>query len=139
MKYAGELVGVLLLLAAPAAAGPAAEVGKVSSAKEYFDTLHNRFRPEEAKDLHAVFQFNLTGPGACTYHVIVDDGTMKVKKGHAAKADVTISASAEDYVKVVNGEMGGVRAVMKDKMDVSGDLGLAKRMKKIFPPLEEGE
>jgi putative sterol carrier protein len=107
--------------------------GKVRDCKEYFATLEDRFEPSASKDLHAVFQFDLSGPNACAYHVEVDNGTMKLQNGRAAKADVTISASAEDYIKVVNGEMGGVGAVMSSKMKVRGDLALAGRMKKIFP------
>jgi putative sterol carrier protein len=106
----------------------------VRDAKEYFATLEDRFEPSAAKDLHAIFQFVLSGPNACAYHVEVDDGSMKLQNGRATKADVTISASAEDYIKVVNGELGGVGAVMASKMKVRGNLALANRMKRLFPP-----
>ena len=107
--------------------------GKVRSAKEYFATLDRRFQSAAAKDLHAVFDFDLSGPNACAYHVQVDDGVMQVESGRAVKADVTIAASAEDYIKVVNGELGGVGAVLARKMKIGGNLTLARRMSKMFP------
>jgi len=108
--------------------------GKVRNVGEYFATLKHRFQPAASKDLHAVFQFDLSGADPSHYHVEVDDGAMKMERGHAAKADVTIAASEDDYVKIVNGEMGGLGAVMGNKMKVGGNIGLAQRMNNIFPP-----
>lgn len=112
---------------------PALSGGRVRNAKEYFATLKNRFVSGAAKDVHAVFQFDLSGPDAVAYHVAVDDGTMRLEKGHVEKANVTIASSTENYVKVVNGELGGVGAVLSRKMKVGGDLTLARKMKQIFP------
>jgi putative sterol carrier protein len=124
--------------AAPAAEPPLPD-GRVRNAKEYFATLRHRFKPDAAKDLHAIFQFDLTGPEALTYHVDVDNGSMKLEKGKAEKPNVTLTASAEDYVKIVNGELGGFGAVMGNKLQVGGDIGLAHRMSDIFPPGHPGK
>jgi hypothetical protein len=51
--------------------------GRVRDAKEYFATLDHRFQPGASKDLHAVYQFDLSGPHACAYHVAIDNGAMK--------------------------------------------------------------
>ncbi len=107
--------------------------GRVRNAKEYFATLDKRFQPAAAKGLHAIFQFDLTGDEPYVYQVAVDDGKMKMKAGRAPKADVTITTTAEEYVKVVNGEVGGTNAVLGRKMKVSGNLTLARKMKAIFP------
>src|SRR5262249_45533113 len=45
---------------------------QVSSVKEYFETLPQRFQAEAAKTIQAVFQFELSGDGGGTFHVSVD-------------------------------------------------------------------
>ena len=107
--------------------------GRVRNAKEYFSTLEERFVPGASKGMRAVFQFDLTGPDAIAYHVAVADGTMRLERGLASDPSVTLRASAEDYVKIVNGELDGTRAVFSGKMSVSGDLILAQKMKEVFP------
>ena len=54
---------------------------QVSSVKQYFDTLHERFIASAAKGVKATYQFELAGDGGGTYHVKVDDGTMTVAEG----------------------------------------------------------
>ena len=56
-------------------------VGQVTSVKHYIETLPERFQANASKGLHAVFQFELSGDEGSTFHVSVDDGTMKVVDG----------------------------------------------------------
>ena len=106
----------------------------VSSVKEYFDTLPQRFQAEAAKSIQAVFQFELTGEGGGTYHVVVDHGTMNVVEGSHASPTATIKMSGDDYVKMVNGKLNGAMAFMKGQMKVTGNVLLAQKMQGIFPP-----
>ena len=46
---------------------------------------------------------------------------------------MTLEADADNYLKVINGEMNGMMAVMKRKMKVGGNIKLAKKMQQIFP------
>ena len=105
----------------------------VTSVKHYFDTLSERFVPSAAKGLSAVFQFELSGDGGGTYHISVNDGSMEVKEGPAASPNVTIKMTADDYVKMVNGQINGTMAYMKGQMKVSGNLMLAQKMQTVFP------
>jgi putative sterol carrier protein len=108
-------------------------MGAITNVKQYFDTLSERFVPSAAKGLNAVFQFELSGEGGGTYHVSVNDATMEVKEGPAATPSVTIKMSADDYVKLVNGEINGTMAYMKGQMKVAGNLMLAQKMQAVFP------
>ncbi len=107
---------------------------QVTSVKEYFDTLDQRFQPEGAKNLQAVFQFELSGDGGGTYHILVDNGTMKVVEGAHATPTATIKMTGEDYVKMVNGKINGTMAFMKGQMKVTGNMLLAQKMQAMFPP-----
>ncbi len=107
---------------------------QVSSVKEYFDTLPQRFVASAAKGVKAVFQFELAGEGGGTYHVNINDGTMQVAEGPAAKADTTIKMASDDYVQMVNGKLSGTMAFMKGKLKVAGNVMLAQKMQAFLPP-----
>jgi len=106
---------------------------RVSTVKEYFDTLAARFVASAAKGVNAVFQFELAGDGGGTYHVTVSDGTMNVSEGPAPAPSTTLKMSAENYVKLVNGDINGAMAYMKGQLKVSGNVMLAQKMQAIFP------
>ena len=107
---------------------------QVNSVKEYFDTLTERFQPEGAKNVQAVFQFELSGDSGGTYHVIIDNGTMQVIEGAHTTPNATIKMAGDDYVKLVNGKINGTMAFMKGQMKVTGNMLLAQKMQAIFPP-----
>lgn len=107
---------------------------RIASCNEYFDTLDKRFVPSAAKGVHAIIQFELEGDGGGTWHIDIHDAAMSVVKGANAKPTAVVGAAAADYVKIVNGDMSGLRAVMTRKMKVSGNLVLARKMENMFPP-----
>lgn len=107
---------------------------QVSSVKEYFETLPQRFLPAGAKGVNAIFQFELSGEGGGTYHVKVNDGTMEIVEGPSASPSATIKMNADEFIQMSNGKLSGVMAYMKGKMKVGGNVMLAQKMQAIFPP-----
>jgi putative sterol carrier protein len=108
----------------------------VSTVKEYFDTLPARFVANAAKGLTAVFQFELAGgpvDAGGTYHVTVADGAMAVAEGPSPTPSATLKMSADNYVKMANGELNGAMAFMKGQLKVTGNVMLAQKMQAIFP------
>lgn len=105
----------------------------VSTVKEYFDTLPARFVASAAKGVNAVFQFELAGDGGGTYHVTVKDGAMAVQEGPSPTPSATLKMSADNYVKMANGEINGAMAFMKGQLKVTGNMMLAQKMQAIFP------
>lgn len=108
-------------------------MARISSCKEYFDTLSRRFVTSAAKGVDAVYQFKLNGPSGGSWHLVVKDGTFTVVAGEHADPSAVITADADDYVKIANGDMNGLRAVMTRKMTVSGNLVLARKMQQMLP------
>jgi putative sterol carrier protein len=106
---------------------------RVSTVQEYFETLQARFVASAAKGLNAIFQFELAGDGGGTYHVTVNDGAMAVAAGPAPAPSATLKMSAENYVKMANGELNGAMAFMKGQLKVTGNVMLAQKMQAIFP------
>ena len=108
-------------------------MARVSSVKEYFDTLPARFVASAARGVNAIFQFELAGDGGGTYHVTVKDGDMSVAEGPSPSPSATLKMSADNYVKMANGELNGAMAFMKGQLKVTGNVMLAQKMQAIFP------
>ncbi len=105
----------------------------ISTVQEYFDTLDNRFVASASAGIEAIYQFELTGEGGGTWHVLVNDGALTIVEGSHADPSATITASAKDYVKIANNQMNGLRAVMTRRMRISGNLVIARKMQAMFP------
>ena len=107
---------------------------RVTSVKHYFETLPARFKADAAKGVKATFQFELAGEDGGTWHVVVDDGTMALAEGAAAAPSTVLKMDAPNYVKMVNGDLGGTMAFMRGLLKVTGNVLLAQKMQAIFPP-----
>jgi len=105
----------------------------VSSVAEYFETLEARFEPSAAKGLDAVFQWELTGDGGQTFHAAVSDGSVDIRRGAHAEPSVSLVIDADDYVKVVNGDLDGAWAFTKGGGRVRGSVRAAMKMRTVFP------
>lgn len=106
---------------------------KIASVADYFATLEERFVPSATAGLQAVFQWELAGEDGGTYHAVVDDGQMTLVQGQHAEPTVTIAMEADDYVRVVNGELDGARAFTTGGGKVRGKIRMAMKMRSIFP------
>jgi putative sterol carrier protein len=105
----------------------------VTSVQHYLDTLPQRFRAEGAKGVNAVYQFNLGGEGGQTFHVLINDGTMSVGQGPHASPTVTLTATAANYLKLVNGTLNGQLAFATGKLKIAGSIPAALKLQKILP------
>lgn len=106
---------------------------RVADAREYFETLAQRFVPAAAKGVDAIYQWELSGSSGRTFHAIVRDGQLVVHDGAHAKPTVALAMDADDYVKVVNGDMDGMKAFTTGKGKVKGSVRAAMKMRDLFP------
>lgn len=106
---------------------------QVSSVKDYFDRLGERFVASAAKGLNATFQFELSGEGGGTYHVVVADGGFTVHEGAHASPTSTLKMDAAKYIDMVNGKINGTMAFMKGWLKVGGNVMMAQKMQAVFP------
>jgi putative sterol carrier protein len=108
---------------------------RVSSCKEYFETLQERFIPKEAVGVDATFLYEIEGEGGGTWTVTVKDGSITAEPGAIPAPTVTYKIKADNYIKLVNGDINGTMAFMTRKLKVSGSIPMAQRMNKFLPPL----
>lgn len=107
---------------------------KISSCKEYFETLQERFIADQAAGVDATFVYELDGSGGGTWTVSVTGGQLTVVTGAVPSPTVSYKMSADNYVKLANGDMNGTMAVMTRKLKVGGSIQMAQKMSKFLPP-----
>ena len=101
----------------------------MATVQEFFERLPARVDASRTAGMTNSYVFDVTGVGAWT--VRVDDGTVTVAEG-AGAADCTISASEETLTRIVNGEQNATTAYMTGKLKISGDMGAALKLQKLF-------
>lgn len=99
------------------------------NAREFFEGLAARIDPSHAAGLTAEYLFEIAGVG--TWTVTIDDGRLMVSEG-GETADCTISASEENFMRIVRGEQNPTTAYMTGKLKIRGDMGAAMKLQKIF-------
>ena len=105
---------------------------RATSAQQVFDHLPEAYLPEEARGVMGVIQFELTGEGGGDWHARIAGGQMTVGAGRAESPTVTLTASAKDYLAIVNDDLSPTSAFMSGKIQIQGDIQLALKMQKMF-------
>lgn len=100
------------------------------SALETIHRLPAAFDVKAADGADGVVQLNVSTP---VYLTVTAEG-LAVTEGTASDPDVTLTASDEDLVAVLRGELDGVNAFLAGQLQVEGDLQLAKDLASFFDP-----
>jgi putative sterol carrier protein len=103
------------------------------TARDLIETMPAAFRPERARRVNAVIQFELSGEGGGNWYVTIKDGTCTVTEGVSEAPQGTIMMAAGDYVALAAGEIGGMKAFLKGRIKTTGDFSLLKKMETWFP------
>lgn len=83
-----------------------------------------------AREIEAIYQFNITGEGAGDW--VVDLHTGKVFAGTSDDADCTITVASEDLVDLVKGDVVGPQLFMMNRLQIAGDISLAMRLQDLL-------
>jgi len=105
---------------------------RVTTIQEIFSNLDQGFQPDKAEGVDAIFQFVLTGDNGGKYWVKVAAKQCAVHEGEHEAPTMVVTASANDYIALVNGELNPMMAFMQGKIKVKGEMGLALKLQTIF-------
>jgi len=100
--------------------------------KDVIDGLPGAFQPDAAADLDSVFQYEITGDQAATYHLIVKDQKLTINEGAYDNPDVTLTMEDGDFMDLMTGKIDGMTAFMSGKLKIDGDLMLAQKLASLF-------
>ncbi|MCL4879240.1 MAG: SCP2 sterol-binding domain-containing protein [Anaerolineae bacterium] len=106
---------------------------KATTVDEVFARMGEVFKADKAAGMDAVFQFDLSGDNGGQYWIKVMDGAFESGQGQHENPSVTLLASADDYIKIANGDMAAMSAFMSGKLKVKGEMGLALKLQQVFP------
>ncbi|MBI3360494.1 MAG: SCP2 sterol-binding domain-containing protein [Chloroflexi bacterium] len=90
------------------------------------------FLPDQAEGVNAIIQFELTGEGGGNWYATIAEGQLATASGTAANPNMTLTASAEDYLSIINGDLSAMAAFMGGKVRIKGDVNLAMKFQKMF-------
>ena len=87
---------------------------------------------EKTRGLHHVLGLHLLGDNGGSWTVKIEDGSASVEEGITDYWDCALTVPAEDYLALATGQMSPYQAVAKGRIGISGDLGLAAKLRSIF-------
>jgi putative sterol carrier protein len=103
---------------------------EIKTVQEFFETIiPSRFKPEKAKDIGIIAQVTLTGNNPSNWVITIKDQKIQACQGITTEASLTLSASENDFLDVVNGKMSIERAFFSGKVNFKGDITLALKLK----------
>ena len=105
---------------------------QVITVREIFARMKSNFLPEAAGDLKATVAYVLNGDGGGAWTLKVADAQVEITEGLESRADATVSAGADDFVKVVLGQLNPVSALMTGKVRIEGDPFLVQKCLGLF-------
>ncbi|NXE94432.1 HSDL2 protein, partial [Menura novaehollandiae] len=103
---------------------------------ETFRVIQGAMTEEYVRSTQGVFQFELSGDGGGTWHI-----DLKTKGGSAGfgkppvTADVVMSMSSADFVKMFTGKLKPTLAFMSGKLRIKGNMALAIKLEKMLSQL----
>jgi putative sterol carrier protein len=102
------------------------------SIPQLMDRIPQYFVPEKAAGVDAVVQFSLTGEGGGDWIVTIRDQKCSVIQGVDPNPRLVFSAEAQDCLDILSGKMDGMRAYMRGRLRLKGDMSLAIRLAGFF-------
>ena len=98
----------------------------------FFSELQSKVDPAKIAGMNATYQFAISGDGGGDWYVTLADGTAQVAAGTAETPSITLTASVEDWLKIVSGQLSGQTAFLTGKLKIKGDMSLAMKLQSVF-------
>jgi alkyl sulfatase BDS1-like metallo-beta-lactamase superfamily hydrolase len=104
-----------------------------SSAAKFFENLPILFQREQSRELDAVFHLSFTGDENVDGTVTIRDKTIHVTRGLTGTPDLSLTADASSWLKILAGDASFVAALLTRKIRVKGPKTLLKAFVRCFP------
>jgi putative sterol carrier protein len=131
--YFSLAISAIVMTVCLGAASAASKEPSNSTPQQVFDGMRQSFRANQAKGVHARYQWELSGPQGGQWWIDVNDGTYKMGKGKIPNPSVTFVATDKDWVAVSNHQLGGTWAYLSGRLKIRGDQSVARKLGEIFP------
>lgn len=98
----------------------------------FFSELGGKINPDKIAGMNATYQFNITGDGGGDWAVKLNDGSAEVVEGTVDDPSITLTATDEDWLKIVDGSLSGQTAFLTGKLKIKGDMSLAMKLQNLL-------
>ena len=100
-----------------------------------FDNMKDAFDPSKAAGQSAIIQYDIDTPvGIMNYQMKVDGGVCAVEKGAAINPRVTLAINAPNFLRLMAGELDGMKAFMSGQLKITGDIMFSQNIATWFEP-----
>ncbi|XP_039726668.1 hydroxysteroid dehydrogenase-like protein 2 isoform X1 [Pteropus medius] len=105
--------------------------------EETFRIVKDSLTDDIVKATQAVFQFELSGEDGGTWFLDLKNKSGNVGYGEPSDhADVVMSMSTDDFVKMFSGKLKPTMAFMSGKLKIKGNMALAVKLEKLMNQLQ---
>jgi hypothetical protein len=98
-----------------------------------FDMIARNVNPRHGLRRPTVFQWEFTDPDVPTWYLTVNNGSSAVTQGEAAKPDLRLRVSYQDFVDIIGARLNPLRAMATGRMRPRGNPLALQRLTKVFP------
>ena len=108
---------------------------RLRALREIFARMERLFRPDAAGSLRALIRWRVEGPegGATVFETEIAEGRCVAAEGDSGKdARVTLALADAEFLKLVSGNANPVTMFVLRKIKISGDVGLAAGLTRLF-------
>ena len=96
-----------------------------------FEKIINKFSPESATGLNAVYGFEVEGDSV--YKIKIENNNCNLlANSETVLPDVTLKADKDTWEKIINGTTPAQMAFMMGKLQISGEFPLALKLPSLF-------
>ena len=107
----------------------------MGSVKEIFEQqlpAKLKAKPEVAKGVNAVVEFQLSGDGGGTWTLDCTKSEGPITEGSTGNAKITVMMTTTDFVEMLGGKLNPQKAFLTGKLKVKGDMGVALKLGQIL-------
>lgn len=98
---------------------------------EAFTSLRDRFITKDVSNIpDVVFEFNIKDLG--TFYAKVEGGKLSIEPYNYYDNDASLTATYDNFVKIIEGKLNPVNAFLTGRLKVDGDLGKAAILEQIL-------
>lgn len=88
--------------------------------------------PDKALEVKAIYCFKIAGEGGGEWTVDLSNDPPSCKQGDDGNAQCTIEVAHEDFKTMLGDAQAGMQLFLQGKLKVSGDPGLATKLREFF-------
>ena len=98
----------------------------------FFAELSGKVDPTKIGGMNVTYQFDIQGEAGGQWYVKIADGKAEVTQGVSESPSITLTASDENWLKIVTGQLSGQTAFLTGKLKIKGDMSLAMKLQSVF-------